>query len=97
MCQQSLKLCATASISNECELEVASHAHDDIVFLLIPQPWEADSSSVIKRVGRRFADMRQKKIGAAVVLTEAFLTSQQPRIVALVDRERMPAIFGYSV
>src|SRR6266699_1383271 len=61
LCQQSLKLCAAASISNEGELEVASHAHDDIVFLLIPQPWEADSSSVIKRVGRRFADMRQKK------------------------------------
>jgi len=43
-----------------------------------------------------FADMKQKGIGAAVVLTEAFLTSQQPRIVALVTRERLPAIFGYS-
>ena len=43
-----------------------------------------------------FADMKQKGIGAAVVLTEAFLTSQQPRIVAAVSRERLPAIFGYS-
>ena len=43
-----------------------------------------------------FADMKRNGVGAAVVLTEAFLTSQQPRIVALVDRERLPAIFGYS-
>jgi putative ABC transport system substrate-binding protein len=43
-----------------------------------------------------FADMKLKRVGATIVLTEAFLTSQQPRIVALVDRYRLPSIFGYS-
>ena len=58
-CQQSLKLCATALVSGGAELEVATYVHDDIVFLLTPQPWEANSSSIIKRVGRRFAHMRR--------------------------------------
>lgn len=65
-CQHNLKLCATASVSDEGELVVASHAHDDIVFLLTPQPWEADSTSVIKQVGRRLSHMRQMKRLTAV-------------------------------
>src|SRR6266568_5197833 len=36
-CRQSLKLCAVDSVSDEDALEVASHAHDDAVFLLTPQ------------------------------------------------------------
>jgi hypothetical protein len=65
-CQQSLKLCAATSISDEGELEVASHAHDDIVFLLMPQLWEVDSSSVIRSVGRRFAYLRRMNQRTAV-------------------------------
>jgi len=65
-CRQSLKLCAAASVSDEEELEVATHTHDDIVFLLTPQPWEADSGSIIKRVGRRLSHMRQMKQLTAV-------------------------------
>jgi len=42
-----------------------------------------------------FADMNRKRVGAAVVLTEAFLTSQLPQIASLVERHRLPAIFGY--
>jgi hypothetical protein len=58
-CEQSLKLCTAVSVADEAELEVASHVHDDIVFLLTPQPWEAESSRIIKRVGRRLAHIRQ--------------------------------------
>ncbi len=65
-CRQNLKLCATASVSDEGELEVASHDHDDIVFLLTPQPWEANSGSVIKQVGRRLSQVRQMKQRTAV-------------------------------
>lgn len=65
-CQQSLKLCATALVSGGAELQVATHVHDDIVFLLTPQPWEANSSSNIRRVGRRFAHMRRMKRLTAV-------------------------------
>jgi DNA-binding XRE family transcriptional regulator len=65
-CRQNLKLCATASVAGEGELEVASHAHDDIIFLLTPQPWEANSGRVIKRVGRRLSNMRQMKQTTAV-------------------------------
>src|SRR6266480_2252170 len=42
-CQQSLKQCATSLISDEAELESSIHAHDDIVFLLTPRQWEANS------------------------------------------------------
>ncbi len=65
-CNQSLKLCTAVSVAYEAELEVASHVHDDIVSLLTPQPWEAESSRIIKRVGRRFAHMRQIKRLTAV-------------------------------
>jgi DNA-binding XRE family transcriptional regulator len=65
-CRQYLKLCATASVSDEGELEVASHAHDDIVFLLTPQPWEANSGKVVKQVGRRLSHVRQMKQNTAV-------------------------------
>ena len=58
-CKQCLKLCTAVSVADEAELEVASHVHDDIVFLLTPQPWEAESSRIIKRVGRRLAHIRQ--------------------------------------
>ena len=65
-CRHDLKLCGTASVSDTGELEVASHAHDDILYLLTPQPWEADSASVIKQVGRRLSHMRQMKRLTAV-------------------------------
>ncbi len=65
-CQQDLKLCAAASEAAETELEISTHVHDDIVFLLTPQPWETDSVSVIKRVGRRLAHMRQMQQLTAV-------------------------------
>ena len=65
-CQQGLKLCAAASEADEAEFEVSMYVHDDIVFLLTPQPWEADSASVIKRVGRRLSHMRQMKQLTAV-------------------------------
>ena len=74
-CQQSLKLCAVASVSDEGELEAALHAHDDIVFLLTPQPWEANSSDVIKRVGRRLSHMRQiKRLTAVEVASQIGVT-----------------------
>jgi transcriptional regulator with XRE-family HTH domain len=53
-------MCAIASVLDELELEVATRIYDDIVFLLAPQLWEEDSSSIIKRVGRRFSYFRQK-------------------------------------
>ncbi len=59
-CQKSLELCATFSMSDEAELEVAMNVYDDIIFLLTPQSWEESSSSIIKRVGRRFIYFRQK-------------------------------------
>jgi DNA-binding XRE family transcriptional regulator len=65
-CRQSLKLCPVASASDKALLEVATHVQDDIIFLLTPQLWEADSSSIIKRVGRRFAHVRQMKRHTAV-------------------------------
>lgn len=65
-CQQSLKQCAAPSVSDEAELEASMHAYDDIVFLLTPQPWEADSGSVIKDVGRWLSHMRQMKQLTAV-------------------------------
>jgi DNA-binding XRE family transcriptional regulator len=58
-CQQNLKLCPVVSITDEVELEIATHFHDDIVFLLNPQLWEVDSSNIIRRVGRRFAHIRR--------------------------------------
>ncbi len=57
-CQQRLQRCAAASVGDTAELEKALSAHDDIVFLLTPQLWEADSS-IIKRIGRHFSHMRQ--------------------------------------
>ncbi len=65
-CRQNLKLCATSSVSDEEELEVALYAHNDIVFLLTPQPWEANGDSVIKQVGRRLSHVRQMKQHTAV-------------------------------
>jgi hypothetical protein len=64
-CRHDLKLCA-APEPDEAELEVAGHIHDDIVFLLTPQLWEATSSSIVRRVGRRFADVRRMKRRTAV-------------------------------
>jgi putative ABC transport system substrate-binding protein len=42
-----------------------------------------------------FAAMKRQGVDAAVVLTEAFLTSQLKRIVPLADRYGLPAIYGY--
>ena len=65
-CQQNLQQCAAVSIGDTAMLEVASHVHDDILFLLTPQLWEADSRSIIRRVGRQFAHLRQMKRCTAV-------------------------------
>ncbi len=65
-CRHDLKLCAAASESDEAALEASTHAHNDIVFLLAPQVWEADSASVIERVGRRLSHLRQMKRLTAV-------------------------------
>jgi transcriptional regulator with XRE-family HTH domain len=74
-CQQRLKLCAAASVSDEGELEVASHAQDDIVFLLTPQPWESVSGRVIKRVGQRLSQIRQlKQLTAGKVASQIGIT-----------------------
>jgi len=64
-CGHDLKLCAALE-PDEAELEVAGHVYDDIVFLLTPQLWESKSSSIVRRVGRRFADVRRKKQRTAV-------------------------------
>src|SRR6266536_2470504 len=58
-CQRSLKLYAVSLVSDEIELEAASQARDDILFLLAPQSWEVDSGDVIRRVGQRFAHLRR--------------------------------------
>jgi TniQ len=79
-CRYDLKMCVAASELDETEIEAATHVHDDIVFLLTPQLWEADSASVIKRVGRRLSHLRQmqrltavevaSQIGATLTLVE---------------------------
>lgn len=65
-CRHALNLCAAASEVAEAELEIHTHVHDDIVFLLTPHVWEADSASIIKRVGRRLCQIRQTKRLTAV-------------------------------
>jgi hypothetical protein len=65
-CRQSLKLYTAASVSDDAELEISKNAHNDIVFLLTPQSWESESSSIIKRVGRWLSHMRQMKQCTAV-------------------------------
>ena len=42
-----------------------------------------------------FADMKQRNAAGLVVMTEGFFVSQQQRIVALAERYRLPAIYGY--
>jgi DNA-binding XRE family transcriptional regulator len=58
-CQAPLAQCATVSVSDEAELEIAAQTHDDIVFFLTPQPWEKTSASIVKRLGQRFAHLRR--------------------------------------
>lgn len=65
-CQQSLQRCAAASVGDAAELEIALYVLNDIVFLLTPQLWEANSSGIVRRVGRRFADVRRMKQWTAV-------------------------------
>ena len=65
-CRHDLQLCAATLESDEAEIELSIHVHDDIVFLLTPQLWEANSSSIIRRVGRWFAHMRRMKRRTAV-------------------------------
>ncbi len=73
-CRHDLKLCV-ASESNEAELEVSTRVHNDIVFLLTPQPWEADSRNVIKRMGRRLSYMRlMQRLTAVEVASQIGVT-----------------------
>jgi len=65
-CRLDLKLCAAASETDEGELEASTQAHNDIVFLLTPQPWETDSTGIMKRVGRRLSHLRHMKRQTAV-------------------------------
>ena len=65
-CRHDLKLCTATSELDEAELEVSTHVHNDIVFLLTPQLWEADSASIIKRVGRRLSHLRRMQRRTAV-------------------------------
>lgn len=46
-------------------------------------------------IDRSFVEMKKRGAGALVVMTEAFFTAQIPRLVALADRHRLPAIYGY--
>ena len=46
-------------------------------------------------IDRSFVEMKQRGAGALVVMTEAFFAAQIPRLVALADRNRLPAIYGY--
>ena len=55
-------------------------------------PFEASEPAALEAT---FADIGQKRAGAIVVMTEGFFTSQAPRIVPLVDRYRLPAIYGF--
>ncbi len=74
-CQKSLKLYTAPSILDEAELEAATHIQDDIVFLLTPQPWEADSSRIIKCVGQRLAHIRRmKRLTAMEVASQVGVT-----------------------
>ncbi len=74
-CQKSLGQCATILVTDQAELEVAIHTYDDIVFLLIPQSWEGDGSSTIRRVGRRFMFLRQKnRLTAAEIAKQIGVT-----------------------
>ena len=42
-----------------------------------------------------FLGMKRGGAGALIVMTEAFFAAQIPRVVALADRHRLPAIYGY--
>ncbi len=46
-------------------------------------------------IDRSFVEMKKRGAGALVVMTEAFFTAQIPRVVALADRHKLPAIYGY--
>ena len=58
---RSLEMCITALVTDEAELKTAACVEDEIIFLLTPQPWEANSASIIKLVGRQLAHARQAK------------------------------------
>lgn len=74
-CQKSLELCATALMTDQSELEIALHIYEDIIFLLAPQSWEGDGTSIIRRVGRRFMYLRQKdQLTAAEVANQIGVT-----------------------
>ena len=47
------------------------------------------------RLDAAFADMKQRNAAGLVVMTEGFFVSQHQRIVALAERYRLPAIYGY--
>ena len=44
---------------------------------------------------RAFDDMKKQGAGALVVMTDPFMAGHLDRIVALADRYRLPAIYGY--
>lgn len=48
-----------------------------------------------EQIDGAFARMKGQGAGALVVMTEAFLAGQLPRIVALAERIRLPAIYGF--
>lgn len=60
-CLRGLALCTTSLVTDEAELQTAACVQNEIVFLLTPQLWEANSTSIIKLVGRQLARTRQAK------------------------------------
>lgn len=74
-CQRRLELCTSALVSDKGELEMVAHIYADIIFLLSPQLWEIGSSSIIKRVGKRFAYIRQiNRVTAVEVASQINVT-----------------------
>jgi putative ABC transport system substrate-binding protein len=52
-------------------------------------------ASVPAEVDAAFAAMDKRRVGAVIVMTEGFLTSQLTRVVHLADRYQLPAIYGF--
>jgi putative ABC transport system substrate-binding protein len=52
-------------------------------------------ASVPAELDGAFAEMAKQRVGALVIMTEGFLTSQAQRVVPLANRYRLPAIYGF--
>jgi putative ABC transport system substrate-binding protein len=52
-------------------------------------------ASVPAELDGAFAEMAKQRVGALVIMTEGFLTSQAQRVVPLANRYKLPAIYGF--